>query len=244
MNGEPFTNRSIRIADQVFDLFPEYRRGLVFANDIQNGQSPDSLLALLRQQEQQTRLELAGQDVNAVPRLERWREAFRLTGIKPTKFRPSIDGLARRVLSGNDLPSINRVVDIGNLVSLKYLVPVGAHATDVIQTGMHLRPADGSEDFCSFGTQEWEHPEPGEIIFADGAQVMTRRWAWRQAEHSIVKDSTTAVEFNIDLLPPLPDDLYGTIIGDVQELVDRFCGGTLRTALLERLSPQAALDEP
>ncbi len=242
MNSSENQPRKIRIAAEIFDLFPEYRRGLVFAYDLTNGPSPDDLVTLLREQEQRVRMDLANQDINLVPRLERWREAFRFTGIKPTKFRPSIDAMIRRVAAGNDLPSINRLVDIGNLISLKYHIPVGAHAIDVVEHGMDLRMADGSEDFTPFGTNDLEHPEKGEIIFADGSQVMTRRWAWRQAEHTIVKETTTAVEVNIDLLPPLPDNLYENVANDVQALLTRFCGGRFRTAMLERANPQAALE--
>lgn len=231
----------ISISPDIFDRFPDYRRGLVVARQVTNGPSPEELVNQIRVAEQNLRVDLSGKDINTIPRLESWREAFRSSGIKSTKFRPSIDSLARRVLSGNDLPSINILVDIGNLVSLRHLVPVGAHAIDVIDDGMELRLASGSEDFHPFGSEELEHPEEGEIIFTDGAQVMTRRWVWRQAEHSLVRTSTSAVEFNVDLLPSLPGILAEDIFRSLTDLVREFCGGQITTGMLERTQPELPL---
>jgi len=243
--SERHTNQpSISISSAIFDLFPDYRRGLVIVNQVTNGPSPEKLVNRIRNVEQKLKEDLSGKDINAIPRLDCWREAFRLSGIKPTKFRPSIDSLVRRVLSGNELPSINVLVDIGNLVSLMYLVPVGAHAIDVIQEGMELRLASGTEDFHPFGSDGLEHPEEGEIIFTDGNQVMTRRWVWRQAEHSLVRPSTTAVEFNIDLLPPLPVELQEDIFQSLADLVSEFGGGEIRIGMLERTQPDLPLFSP
>ncbi len=234
----------ITISPEVFELFPGYKRGLVIATQVKNGLSPDELIKKIRTAEQDLRIELSGQDINSVSRLERWREAFRTLGIKPTKFRPSIDSLARRVVSGNDLPSINRLVDIGNLVSLMYLVPVGAHAIDVIKEGMALRRAIGQEEFYPFGSGELEHPDAGELIFVDGNLVMTRRWVWRQAEHTLVLPSTTAVEYNIDLLPPIPEGLEESIFQTLVDLLQEYCGGQIRTSMLEPLHPEIPLFNP
>lgn len=234
----------IRIDPEIFSLFPEYRRGLVIADRLTNGPSPQSLIERLRDEEQRVRSELAGQDINLVPRLERWREAFRVIGIKPTKFRPSIDALARRVVSGNDLPSINILADIGNIVSLRYLIPVGMHAIDHLQQGMQLRKAEGTELFYPFGSGELEHPEPGEIIFTDGGLVMTRRWVWRQAMHTLLEPSTTAVEVNIDLMPPLPEGLEEEIFHSISALILEYCGGRIWTTMLAKEQPEQPLFIP
>ncbi len=55
---------------------------------------------------------------------------FSPLGIKPSEFRSSIEAMARRVLRGNELPAINALVDIGNLISLRYIIPAGGHALD------------------------------------------------------------------------------------------------------------------
>jgi len=147
------------------------------------------------------------------------------------------------VLRGQELPSINALVDIGNIVSLRRLLPVGGHAIDVLTRDIALRPASGSEDFIPFGSGELEHPVPGEFIFVEGDQVLTRRWIWRQANHTLTLPETTAIEFNIDGLPPAAAGDIAAAGRDIMDLVDRFCPGRARFEVLERRHPVLRLAE-
>ena len=177
------------------------------------------------------------------PRLASWREAFRALGYKPGDFRPSIEALLRRVLRNQELPSINALVDIGNIVSLRHLLPIGGHAIDVLTQDIALRPATGTEEFIPFGSETMEHPFPGEFIFTEGEKVLTRRWIWRQANHTLTLPETTAVEINIDGLPPTTAADVEAAAKDVMDLVARFCGGNARFAVLERRHPVLRLVE-
>ena len=231
------------IADEVFARFPEYRRGVVLAYDVCNGASPAELVQLLRQEEARARARLNLETLTAEPRLASWREAFRLLGYKPGDFRPSIEALLRRVLRGQELPSINALVDIGNIVSLRHLLPVGGHAIDVLTQDIALRPALGAEKFVPFGSEAVEHPFPGEFIFTEGDTVLTRRWIWRQANHTLTLPETTAIEINIDGLPPVTAADVEVAARDVMDLVERFCLGRLRFEILSRQNPKLKLSE-
>ena len=72
------------------------------------------------------------------------------------------------------------------------------------------------------GGGEAEHPIPGEIIFAEGNVVLTRRWSWRQGEHTLTLPETKSIEFNVDGLPPVDAALVEEICMEVRELVERF----------------------
>ena len=229
------------IAAEIFSRFPEYRRGVVLVFGVRNGASPAELVALLRDEEAAARQRLNVDTLTAEPRLASWREAFRQLGYKPGDFRPSIEALLRRVLRGQDLPSINALVDIGNIISLRRLLPVGGHAIDVLTRDIALRPASGSEEFVPFGAQEIEHPAPGEFIFVEGDRVLTRRWIWRQADHTLTLPATTAIEFNIDGLPPVSASDVKAAGNDLMELVGRFCGGSARWAVLDLENPSLTL---
>jgi len=229
------------IADEVFARFPDYRRGVVLAHDVRNGDSPSVLVRILRDEEAQARQRLNIDTLTAEPRLASWREAFRLLGYKPGDFRPSIEALLRRVLRGQDLPSINALVDIGNIISLRYLLPVGGHAIDLLTENIALRPAAGNEEFIAFGSEALEHPVPGEFIFAAGNQVLTRRWIWRQANHSLTLPETKAIEFNIDGLPPVTEADVKAAAKDLLDLVARFCGGSAKFHTLCRPDPSVSL---
>jgi len=231
------------IADEVFGLFPGYVRGIVLAFDVSNGESPQELVQLLRAEEASVRKRLILEGLAEHPQIASWREAFRSFGAKPSKFRSSIEGLIRRVLRNQELPSINALVDIGNLLSLRHLVPTGGHAIDVVTGDITLRLATGEEEFIPFGSEEVEHPVPGEVIFVEGKTVLTRRWSWRQANHTLTLPATKAIEFNVDGLPPVKESEVKTICEEVIELVERFCGGRTRFEILSKENPGMKLTE-
>ena len=64
--------------------------------------------------------------------------------------------------------------------------------------------------------------------------MLTRRWIWRQANHTLTLPETTAVEINIDGLPPVTAAEVEAAASDVMALVERFCGGTIRFEVLSR----------
>ncbi len=225
----------------VFDRFPGYRRGVVLAHGVRNGDSPPELIAELRTAEAGLSQRLTLEQVTTHPQIAAWREAYRALGIKPADFRPSMEALARRVLRNDPLPAINTLVDLGNLVSIRRLIPAGAHAIDVLAQDICLRPATGAEIFEPFGADVIEHPLPGEFVFVEGDTVLTRRWTWRQAKHTLVTPETTAVEINIDGLPPVTTEEVDATCQEMAGLVQKYCGGQVRYEILSHDHPRMDL---
>jgi len=232
---------SFSVADEVFARFPAYARGVVVAYDVTNGPTPTELVRLLREAEASVRARLTLETLTAEPRIASWREAFRKSGIKPSEYRASVEAMARRALRDQELPAINTLVDIGNVLSLRHLVPVGGHAIDHVTSAITLRFATGTEQFEPFGTTLVEQPEPGEIVFVEGNTVLTRRWSWRQANHTMTLPESTAVEINVDGLPPVSVDEVENICREAEEMVRHYCGGRIWHAILTRQEPHIVL---
>jgi DNA/RNA-binding domain of Phe-tRNA-synthetase-like protein len=231
-----------RISPQIFEKFPEYARGVVLAFDVVNGPSPHELVRKLREAEELVRQHASIETIADHPRIKPWREAFKAFGAKPSEFRSSVEAMARRVLRGDQIPSISTLVDIGNLISLQHLLPVGGHSMDELTKDLELRHATGEEIFIPFGSTEAEHPLPGEVIFVEGNLVLTRRWTWRQANHTITLPETRSIEFNIDRMPPVEMDEIHGIASQLMILVEKFCGGRSRYEILSLENPQMTLD--
>ena len=231
------------ISGDIFTRFPGYLRGVVVATDVTNGSSPESLLQMLRAAENSVRQKLSLETLIEDPHIQPWREAFRSFGAKPSEYRPSIEALARRALRSDPLPSINILVDIGNLVSLRHLLPVGGHSIEVLTGDMALRLAGGEEEFIPFGSDQVEHPLLGEVIFAEGNTVLTRRWTWRQANHTLTLPGTRAIEINVDGLPPVSQAEIEQACIETMQWVGQFCGGQARFETLSIHHPRIRLDE-
>jgi DNA/RNA-binding domain of Phe-tRNA-synthetase-like protein len=106
-------------------------------------------------------------------------------GAKPTQHRNAADALLRRLAKPGDIPTINTLVDTGNLVSIRYAMPVAVFDRANIAGPITVRFATGDEPFTDLGSDEIVHPDPGEVVFVDGDDVVSaRRWCWRQSATS------------------------------------------------------------
>ncbi len=83
--------------------------------------SPE-VLSLLGDQQQFIKNNFDPETFHEEPILKAWHEAYRSFGAK--KYRCSVHNLYRMILNGKALGHINTLVDIYNIVSLKYLLPV------------------------------------------------------------------------------------------------------------------------
>ncbi len=220
------------VSAEIFDKYPGYARGVVVALGVHNGPSPNKLVQLLRAAEDSVREQVDIGTIAEHPRIKPWREAYKAFGAKPSEFRSSVEAMTRRALRGDQLPSINALVDIGNIVSLQHILPVGGHSMDELTQDISLRLATGEEEFVPFGSTEVEHPIPGEVIFAAGSTVLTRRWTWRQANYSLTLPETESIEINIDRLPPVELEEVHGIANQVMGLVEEYCGGKIRYEIL------------
>lgn len=229
------------IDPSIFARFPNYCRGVVIVKEVRDNESTPLLKDLLRKEESNARQRFDLDHLSEDTRIAAWREAFRITGVKPGEFRPSIEGMLRRVLRGQEIPSINALVDIGNIISLRHVLPVGSHAIDVIKNDIALRLATGAEEFTAFGSDTKEHPEKGEIIFAEGNTVLTRCWIWRQGVHTLTLPESSAVEINLDGLSPVTPEAVKTAAAEMIALVQRFCGGKIHFEILTKENPKIIL---
>lgn len=220
------------IHPDLFSLYPGYIRGVVIAHGVQNYSSPNGLIDKLRQAEESIRKSISLESLPEDEHILNWREAFRKFGAKPGEYRSSIESMTRRILRGDNLPSINALVDIGNIISLKYFLPVGGHAIDHIDGNLSLRIATGDEIFVPLGGEEKEHPQKGEVIFCDENIVLTRRWTWRQGNHTLTLPSTTSIEYNVDGLPPCESGKVREACDELADLISKYCHGKIIIEIL------------
>lgn len=214
------------VSPQVFSAFPGYVRGVLIIDQLHNDTVEEGVAQLLRAAEQLAR-EQTPPNVAEMPSVAAWREAYRSFGAKPSEHRSSIEALLRRVAKGGELPSINTLVDIGNIVSLRHRLPAGMHPLPSGDFDVALRPAQDSDAFIASEGHDPEEVPPGEIVLANDSDVLTRRWTWRQSVTTRTLGGTTRVFFNIDGLPPTTADEVLSAMEDAQILVERYCGGLL-----------------
>ena len=179
--------------DAVAERYPTIRAGVIHATRLANGPSSPELLEEYRAEQQAASERLKVTAIADLPPVAAWRRVFTGFGAKPTQHRNAAEALLRRLAKYGDIPTINTLVDIGNLVSIRYAMPVAVFDQASIASSTTVRFATGAELFTDLGSPEIVHPDPGEVIFVDSNNVVSaRRWCWRQSAQSAT--STTTVD--------------------------------------------------
>jgi DNA/RNA-binding domain of Phe-tRNA-synthetase-like protein len=105
------------------------------------------------------------------------RRPFAAFGATRTQYRSAAEALLRRPATHGDIRSINTLVDLGNLVSIRYALPVAVVDLAGIVGGTTVRFATGTERYTDLGAAEVGVPEPREVVFVDRAGVACARRA-------------------------------------------------------------------
>lgn len=210
-----------RVDAAVFALRPDYRAVLMAVDGLVPGPSDEGSDALLQRAELSARQALATQPVDQLPHVAAWRDAYRAFGAKPQRTRVSVEALLRRAESG--LPRVNRLTDIYNAISVLHQIPLGGEDLARYVGPPRLTRATGTEAFDTLadGTSVIEHPEPGEVVWRDEAGVTCRRWNWRQAQRTQLRDTSTTALFILDALDPMTDEELRAAADDLTENLSR-----------------------
>ncbi|MBO8154503.1 phenylalanine--tRNA ligase beta subunit-related protein [Thermovirga sp.] len=226
----------IEIAKEVFEAYPYYRRYVVLAKGVNNDGPDEELEKMLRAEELAVRKNGDLENFKEHPRINVWREVFKDMKLNPNRFPPSVANLVKRVRAGKDLPFVNKLVCIFNIVSLRYLVPCGGDDLSVVKGDLLLGRAEGSEAYRPLGKPEdIENPTPGEIILYDtgSKDVFCRGWCWKNGDSSKIMPETSWVAINVDgMMNAIPFEEHEKAAFEVANLVKQRCGGNVSVKLL------------
>jgi DNA/RNA-binding domain of Phe-tRNA-synthetase-like protein len=227
----------------VFALRPDYRVLLVAVDGLVPGPSDQASDALLLAAEAAAGQALDGRPPEQLPHVAAWREAYRAFGAKPQRTRNSLEALLRRAASG--LPRVNRLTDLYNAVSVLHQVPLGGEDLGRYAGPPRLVRAVGTEPFDTVadGIAVIEHPDPGEVVWCDDAGVTCRRWNWRQARRTQLREDTTAALFILDALDPVTGEALQAAAEDLAADLARLGPGVRSARRLIAAGPAPDEDE-
>ena len=229
------------VSDEVFEAFPDYIVGWIVASVPSNHGPNKAIEALLRDAEQRATVVYAGRDLKAEPSIAVWRKAFSSLGWSASKFPPSVEALTKRVARGATLPSINPAVDLGNCTALTYLVPAGCHDLER-SPGLTVRMSRSEDTFLPMGDGEPETPAPGEVVYASGQSVRTRRWVWRQSRDALVGEDATSLFFPVDGFSGVSDAAVDAGPVFLGEMLPPPLGAPLSRGLVTRDEPRVTTE--
>ena len=229
------------IDKKILEKFPGLNIGLVIVKGIDNQGNNEEIINKTKEKAQEIRANFNLETLSQNQNIDVWRKAYSSFGAKPKKYKCSVENLYRMILEGIELRSINKIVDIYNYISIKYIVPVGGDDTDKVDGNITLKFAQGNEPFIELNSKETKNPQEGEIIYIDDKEVLCRRWNWRECDKSKMTEETKNIALVVEGLPPTTKEEFKQIIVELSELLQQFCGGEIKTFILNSSTPEVEI---
>ncbi|MFH0803782.1 MAG: phenylalanine--tRNA ligase beta subunit-related protein [Candidatus Tagabacteria bacterium] len=224
--------KKIIIGPEIFERFPDFKRGIIVVRDIENAVSNPEIERLLNEEIRQK----TGRNSVEHEFVKAWGDVYLKFGSNPNKFPPSIKSLLKRIEKGGSIPFINSVVALFNYISIKYLVPAGGDDVEKIEGNLRLGFAKGNEFFTPLGSEIKETSEAGEVIYFDDKtlNVMCRRWNWRNSDFTKITPETKEIVINVDGIGPVSQSLIEEARDEMAKLLIEYCKAALAVDLLNR----------
>jgi DNA/RNA-binding domain of Phe-tRNA-synthetase-like protein len=165
----------IHCDETIFKLFPEAGIHGVVVDGVDvlvpSVAEAWKLKALQNVQQRETRPEL----LVAEPEIQEWRNAYQKFGVKPSKYRSSIELLLKRALKGDLIQTRIPLVNLYCYVSIIGRVPMGAYDWTKLQDPISIRSSEAGEEFLGIGERQVWKSDPGMVVYSDQAGIIC--WA-------------------------------------------------------------------
>jgi DNA/RNA-binding domain of Phe-tRNA-synthetase-like protein len=232
------TTQGFQYHPEIIRRFPPICGGVILALGISNGGTPPDLLLTYQVEQRRVIAEIGATPLSEIPSLAAWRGAFRLFGVDPTKYRSAAEALLRRLTKKGDIPSISALVDLCNLVSIRYALPVAAFDTRHLSGPITVQLATGEERFTAHDSPEPERPDPGEVIFIDpSGLVVARRWCWKQSVESTVINETESAVITVEAQHPGGETDIRHALDDLANLLKKYVHGSIQQGIVKPGQP-------
>ena len=141
------------ISDELRKHSPSLQLGVLTAN-VHYSEECKELWALMDEACDMAAAGIALEEISGLPNVAAARKAYRSCGKDPARYRLSSEALLRRVVQGKGLYKVNNIVDINNLISLKYHFSIGAFDMDAVEFPVEFRIGRAGEPYEGIGRGE------------------------------------------------------------------------------------------
>jgi len=207
------------VQKEIFDKIDNLYIGVVVAKGIDNFKKYSNIDKMLKESIKLAEKRFLDKKVKEEPTIIPYRESFQKLDINPNKYQCSVEAMFTRISKGKQLPSINPLVDLNNAISLKYTLPMGTHDLSKSELDIEMRYAKEGDSFTPMGSDSEDNPDIGEVVYAVGNDVRTRRWTWRQSDSGKIDEKTNYVFFPIDGFVGINDNEVNEAIKELEKVL-------------------------
>lgn len=226
--------QKFEVAEEVFSKLPTYCLGVVVARGMHNDAENALVTGMMNEQMDDFMKRMEGVNLKEYPGIKPYRDAFLSLSMNPNKFMCSVEALSKRVQKGNRLPNINPIVDLGNALSLKYSLPMGAHDIDKLDGNMTVRFSTPEDHFLPMGEEQAETMPENELVYVSNHTVKTRRWIWRQSDDGKIDEKTGYIFYPIDGFSDANKEAVEAATEELAKILQEEFGCEVKTGFIDK----------
>ena len=222
--------------EELIPKFKTFRVGLIVAENIEiRSDRSKELEEYISNSVEKVSNELSDIEFGNIPEVESWRKTYKQFGSKKSRYRSSVERLLKAIKNGKDLPQIFNLVDVYNVTSMLWKMPIGADDFDKVVQPQAFRLAREGDTFIALGdkSKTIDPPEIGEVIYADAEKCLCRRWNWYQDARSSVSLNTNRAILTVQTIDPISAANLENAIDDLCTQLNRFCMASTKWSIAD-----------
>lgn len=217
-----------------WNLFPTSKIGVILIKDYHMDRNLETeLKQLLSDSHSLAKKYLQEKEFSQNRVIQTYRKAYQTFKTKKGA-RSSIEALLKRVNSGNEITSINPLVDIYNAASLRFGLPIGAEDSDTFRGDLKLTITNGGDEFYLIG-EDFNRPTlSGELAYVDDVGAVCRYFNWRDGKRTMITDNTQNAFLVIELIDNGREIIFKEALDFIATNTNRFLKAKTQTIILDK----------
>jgi DNA/RNA-binding domain of Phe-tRNA-synthetase-like protein len=160
----------LHIDETVQSLIPGVTFGVITINGVTVRPHDERLWSQIEALGQRLTGQYTLDGLSEYPQIAAVRGMQKSFGFDPTRYRPSSEALLRRVLKGQSLHPVNTAVDVNNLCSLEFLLPMCMYDLGHVRGQIWVRLGKAGEAYQGIGRQVFQMTN--KVVLADDAGII------------------------------------------------------------------------
>ncbi|MED4073222.1 B3/B4 domain-containing protein [Priestia endophytica] len=211
----------IKLSNTLIEKVPGFKVGVIQYNNIEIGESPQMLRGRLQLFQESIHFDLQDKNVTDFEGIKEWRQVFKTVGTDPSRYRPSIEALYRRIKKHTYLQPVHSGVDLNNFFSLEYQVPIGLYDFDALEGDILITIGDENAHYEGLNGRN--------VTFANSIVSLDNQGAFGSPYVDSVRTKVTETTKNalqIVYLKPSTDlDNAERLLSSLQQMFNQIHGG-------------------
>ncbi|MCA0992979.1 B3/B4 domain-containing protein [Guptibacillus hwajinpoensis] len=218
---------NITLAPSIKEHYPEFKMGYAIYHNIVVEKSPQMVRGRFQFYQETMMMDLEETDLISFSAVSEWRSIFKKFGADPARYRPSSESLLRRLKKGSTIPLVHSAVDINNLLSLQYKIPLGIYDLDQIEGDITIDIGDKNTFYAGLNGRE--------VSFTNKIHSIDQKGAFGSpivdSKRTAVTENTTNAIQLFYLQPSLPLSECKKLVDASAEMFHQIHGGQVESGV-------------